>query len=84
MEACSEYGDRSSDVASRSSCPVILVMPRVPSEELTDPAIPIHRITTGFFSSTPACAPVAVDGPPSCSVVDISSLLLYVTYQQHL
>jgi len=44
---------------------------------LTDPAIPIHRITTGFFASPP-CASGPVDGPASCSVFDmLPSLLVY-------
>jgi hypothetical protein len=46
---------------------------------LTDPAIPIHRITTGFFASPLPCASGPVDGPASCSVFDmLPSLLVYV------
>jgi hypothetical protein len=60
-----------------------LVMPGAEGMRLTDPAIPIHRITTGFFASPLPCASGTVDGPASCSVFDMIAGLLYVTYQQH-
>jgi hypothetical protein len=60
-----------------------LVMPGAEGMRLTDPAIPIHRITTGFFASPLPCASGPVDGPASCSVFDMIARLLYMTYQQH-